>query len=619
VQGGIGTEIGGFRIESEIGRGGMGIVYLARQASPDRWVALKVIAPTFANDPTFRERFQRETDAAASIEHPNIVPIYGAGEVDGQLYLAMRYIEGTDLATLIDREGSLTWVRAARICAQVAEALGAAHDRGVVHRDVKPGNVLLDAREHAYLSDFGLVRQTEINTGITKTGQLTGTVDYVPPEQIRGDPVDGRADIYSLGCVLFECLTGGPPFRRDTEVATLYAHLESPTPRPSERRSELPRSLDDVVTRATAKRADERFATAHDFASAIPAAVGELLLPDHRPARRVLVGGVVAALAAIAVVAAIVASRGGGREGGSVAGDTPPAIPPHSLVEIDPSTGTVVGAPLRIPASDGADTAVRVGEGGIWVLATAAAPFLIQIDPEDAEVVSDTTLAASLTVPTDSLDVGFRTVWVGAGPGIERVDPIDGDALRPVRLEQGATVAVGGGRVWGATAGGTAYRIEPATAAVEEEIATGANAFDIAVGHGGVWIVDELESTVTRVDVETLAVAPPIDLGGDLTDIEAGAGGVWVVDEGGGVVYEIGPDTQRLVDTIRVGSEPTDAALGLDAVWVTNRGDGTISRIDPLTGEVAEIEVGAPVAAIDVDERRGSLWVIVAPAGATIG
>jgi len=262
VQGDIGTSIGGFRIEGEIGRGGMGVVYLAEQDSPRRKVALKILAPQLAGDPAFRERFQRETDAAASIEHPNVVPIYGAGQADGQLYLAMRYIEGTDLATLIAREGSLAPDRAARICAQVAEALSAAHERGIVHRDVKPGNVLLDARDHAYLSDFGLVRQTEIGTGITKTGQLTGTVDYVAPEQIRGDPVDGRADIYSLGCVLYECLVGEPPFRRETEVATLYAHLESPMPRPSERRSEAPRSLDDVVAKATAKRVDERFASA---------------------------------------------------------------------------------------------------------------------------------------------------------------------------------------------------------------------------------------------------------------------------------------------------------------------------------------------------------------------
>jgi len=611
VQGEIGTEIGGFRIESEIGRGGMGVVYLARQASPDRRVALKVITPTLANDPTFRERFQRETDAAASIEHPNIVPIYGAGESKGQLYLAMRYVPGTDLGTLIAREGPLEPGRAARICTQVAESLGAAHERGVVHRDVKPGNVLVQANDHAYLTDFGLVRRTEIDTGITKTGQLTGTVDYVAPEQIRGEPVDARADIYSLGCVLFECLTGEPPFRRDSEVATLYAHLESPMPRPSERMPGIQASLDGVVAKATAKSVDERYQTGHEFASATSSAVGGS--PPHvRPKRRralvvALIGGIVAA----ALVVAIVALTGGetDEDGGPV--DTPPAIPLHSLVEVDPTTGMVVGGPVRMPTSTDVDPAVRVGEGGVWVLSLVT---LTQVEPVDAEVVGDTSISLSVSVPVDSLDVGFRTVWVGTDPGIERVNPIDGDTLRPVRLDEGgATVAVGAGRVWAATPRGTLYRVDPTSATVEEEVPVGVNASDIAVGLGGIWILDGLASTVTRVDLETLSAGPQIDLAGDLVDIEAGAGGVWVVDERSGVVIEIDPDTQRVVTTIRVGSEPTDAALGLDAVWVTNRGDGTISRIDPVTGDVEEIDVGAPGGAIDVDERRARLWVVVSP------
>ena len=608
MQGDIGTSIGGFRIQAEIGRGGMGVVYLAEQDSPRRKVALKILAPQLAADPAFRERFQRETDAAASIEHPNVVPIYGAGESDGQLYLAMRYIEGTDLATLIARQGTLTSERAARICAQVAEALGAAHERGIVHRDVKPGNVLLDTRDHAYLSDFGLVRQTEIDTGITKTGQLTGTVDYVAPEQIRGEPVDGRADIYSLGCVLFECLTGEPPFRRDTEVATLYAHLESPTPRPSERRPEITRSLDDVVSKATSKQADERFETARELASALSATIGGTAPPGTPPKRRrALFGLVVGALALIAVGVAIVATSTDPERGGT--DDPSPAIPANSLVQVEPSVG-VVGTPISIAASDGVDHAVRFGDGGVWIL-SGGAHLVTQVDPVDAEIVGDTSIGFSIQ-PPDSLDVGFRTVWVGTDPGIVRIDPIDGDPLRSVRLDQGATVAVGAGHVWAVTARGTLYRVDPATATVEEEAEVGVNAFDIAVGFGGIWIMDRLTSAVTRVDAETLVPDPPIELGGDLTDIEAGAGAVWVVDERGGVVIEIDPDTGRPVGPIRVGSEPTDAAIGLDAVWVTDRGDGTISRIDPLTSGVEQTEIGAPVAALDVDERNGTLWVVVA-------
>lgn len=255
------------------------------------------------------------------------------------------------------------------------------------------------------------------------------------------------------------------------------------------------------------------------------------------------------------------------------------------------------------------DHAVRVGDGGVWVL-SGEALTLTQVDPADAEVVGDTSINHSPADVPDSLEVGFRTVWVGASPGIDRVDPIDGDHLRAVRLDQGATVAIGAGRVW-AIASGTLYRVDPASATVEEEVDLDVDAFDMAVGFGGIWIVDELDSTVTRVDIETLTPDPPIALGGDLTDVEAGAGAVWVVDERG-VVIELDPDTGRSVGPIRVGSEPTDAAIGLGAVWVTNRGDGTISKIDPLTGdETSTIDVGAPVAAIDADggrERSGSSW-----------
>ncbi|MGA9159775.1 MAG: serine/threonine-protein kinase [Actinomycetota bacterium] len=182
-----GREIAGFRIESEIGRGGMGVVYLAHQSFPDRKVALKLLSPDLASDPAFRERFVHESNAAASTEHPNIVPVFGAGEADGQLYLAMRYIEGTDLESLLSREGALPPERAARICAEIADALDAAHERGLIHRDVKPGNILLDARDRAYLTDFGLIRRTELHTGVTKTGQFMGQAARGPVCDRQGD------------------------------------------------------------------------------------------------------------------------------------------------------------------------------------------------------------------------------------------------------------------------------------------------------------------------------------------------------------------------------------------------------------------------------------------------
>ena len=297
----------------------MGVVYLAMQVFPERRVALKLLSSDLAADPAFRERFVRESNAAASTEHPHIVPVYGAGESDGQLYLAMRFIEGKDLRTLLEHEGTLVPERAARICAEVAEALEAAHERGLVHRDVKPGNVLLDARDRAYLSDFGLIRATRIDTEITKTGQFMGTVDYVAPEQIRGDQLDGRADVYSLGCVLYECLTGSPPFLRDSEVATMYAHLEQDAPAPSSKRANLPRSLDEVVTKAMAKRPADRFATAGEMAGALRGS----LLPDDARKRR---GRRLISIAALVVIAAVVGFLAFRDE------DTPPAPPTQTPV-----------------------------------------------------------------------------------------------------------------------------------------------------------------------------------------------------------------------------------------------------------------------------------------------
>ncbi len=226
-----GTQIAGYRLEEEIGRGGMGVVYRAHDVALERSVALKLLSPSLAEDRDFRERFLVESRLAASLEHPNVVPIHDAGEADGQLYLAMRYVEGTDLKRLLHDEGPLEPARAIAICSQIADALDAAHARGLVHRDVKPSNVLLDEHEHAYLADFGLTRRLADQAPGFEAGLSLGTPAYVAPEQIEGKEVDGRADQYSLACLLHECLTGEPPFPRGSEAATLFAHLEEATAR----------------------------------------------------------------------------------------------------------------------------------------------------------------------------------------------------------------------------------------------------------------------------------------------------------------------------------------------------------------------------------------------------
>ena len=249
----IGTDFLGYRIEELLGRGGMGVVYRAYDLRLKRTVALKLMAPDLALDQRFRERFSREAELAMSLEHPNVVPIHDAGDVDGRLYLAMRCVEGTDLRALLHAEGVLDPPRALAICSQVANALDAAHASGLVHRDVKPSNVLLDANEHVYLADFGLTRQFDEHGSPGGESRSGGTPAYLAPEQIEGGPLDGRADVYSLGCLLYECLTGEAPFVRGSRLAVAWAHLEEDPPSASERRPELQVAVDGVIRKAMAK------------------------------------------------------------------------------------------------------------------------------------------------------------------------------------------------------------------------------------------------------------------------------------------------------------------------------------------------------------------------------
>ena len=271
----IGRQIGGYRIESVIGRGGMGIVYLADQVRLERKVALKVISPELAHDVGFRSRFERESRVAASIDHPNVVPVYEAGELDGLLYLAMRYVPGTDLKAAVS--APLDPRRAADIVGQIGGALDAAHARGLVHRDVKPGNILLEPTggggERAYLSDFGLTKRLSSASGITETGFVVGTLDYIAPEQVQGAAIDARTDVYALACVLFHALTGRVPYERENDMAKMYAHANHEAPSVLEAAPHLPHAVEDVIKRGMAKDPAGRYASAGDLGRAAQAAV----------------------------------------------------------------------------------------------------------------------------------------------------------------------------------------------------------------------------------------------------------------------------------------------------------------------------------------------------------
>jgi serine/threonine-protein kinase len=275
-----GSRLAGYLLEEQVGRGGMAVVYRAYDDRLDRRVALKVLAPDLARDEAFRRRFIQESRAAAAVDHPHIIPVFDAGETGGVLYLAMRYVPGGDVRMLLDRAAPLPVARACGLIAQVASALDAAHARGLVHRDVKPTNMLLDLSpassrpDHVYLSDFGLAKPTAATSGVTMTGQFLGTVDYVAPEQIQGQPVDGRADLYSLACASFEMLCGTPPFRREHSMAVLSAQLTDPPPSLVAQRPELPAAVDAVMARALAKAPADRYGRCLEFAEALLAACG---------------------------------------------------------------------------------------------------------------------------------------------------------------------------------------------------------------------------------------------------------------------------------------------------------------------------------------------------------
>jgi hypothetical protein len=273
--------VGDFRLERELGRGGMGIVYLAEDVRLGRWVAVKLITPDLAKDTDFRARFEREARIAAGLDHPNVVPLYTAGEEQGQLYLSMRYVDGTDLKTQLREHGRLDPRQAIEIVAQVGSALDAAHARGLVHRDVKPANVLLGRAQeggfHAYLTDFGITKDSSAQTvGLTNTGEWVGTVDYISPEQLSGTSIDARSDVYSLGCVLYEAVSGQAPYQ-GADVHKMYAHMHEPPPSLEGEMAAWGPALDPVIQRAMAKDPADRYPSAGDLGRAAQsAAQGQL-------------------------------------------------------------------------------------------------------------------------------------------------------------------------------------------------------------------------------------------------------------------------------------------------------------------------------------------------------
>jgi YVTN family beta-propeller protein len=589
-----------------VGRGGMSVVYRAEDRRLSRPVALKLLASELAEDPGFRERFLREARIASSIEHPAVVPVYDAGAVDGQLYIAMRYVEGSDLRRVLQAEGRLEPRRALRLCADVADALDVAHERGLVHRDVKPSNVLIAVqrgKEHYYLADFGLTQSASGARATAASTHLLGTPDYVAPEQIRGEHVDGRADVYALGCLLYECLTGQPPFQRGSEIAVVYAHLEEPPPAPSAQRPELGEEIDAVIATALAKSPDDRQATCSELVEAASAA----LLPRLSRRRRALRAALLAApLPLIGAVLLVFFLARGGEAPEAAAG---------MVVRIDAATNRPLETiPLRdrVSAIAGGTSAVWAAsfhDAALWRtnpvtgaatrVAPVGAPRDVAVYGSRAYVVSQGSKlgADNLTVygaATGNRIDGFELigyavaagrdgVWTAGWLDVKRVGsagslriaasvPIPG--RRPLdaadERSQLSRLALGAGSLWvlGDAADRRIWRIDPRSGRIVRVIELRFTPADLAVGAGSVWVSDQIGDTVTRIDAASGRVAAVTRVARGAAGIAFGGGSVWVTSFLDGVVSRIDPRTSRVVATIPVGGSPRDVTVAAGSVWV---------------------------------------------------
>jgi DNA-binding beta-propeller fold protein YncE/predicted Ser/Thr protein kinase len=604
----IGSSIAGYRIDSLIARGGMGVVYRATQLALERPVALKVIAGELAGDEGFRRRFLSESRLAARLEHPAVVPVYDAREEGGELIVAMRLIEGGDLRKLIDREGPLEPARAIRLLRQIGEALDAAHAAGIVHRDVKPHNILVEG-ERAYLSDFGLAK-AHAETGSGSGASVVGTIEYMAPEQWRGERVGPAADVYALGCVLYEALTGIAPFGRkefDTEP-------------------EVPRGIEAVIERAVSKDPSERYRSAGELieaaaerAGTTPAATRVLSEPPERPTLRIGAGpaspdqgedgvglsrwrrpiagvflfwflGGFTVVAGLVVLMLNLFGGGGISVSDSVAVAKPPlrlAVGPRTVWVTSAADGTLSGIN---PRSLQVSSRVRVGKGVSGV--TIGAGYVWVSNPRTGMVLR---LDAAGNV-TARIHLGGRPGAIVSGGGRIWVADEDGHGITVLNgrqaqvLERGLVphvaplrLAVGAGGLWVSSAStGTVRRIDLGTMEPAPPILAGRGPAGVTVGHGLVWVANSRSSTVTRIDPATHSIlGDPIEVGERPGGIDAGTEAVWVATSGDSVQRLDLSSGDQIGDPISVGPKPGAVVVGPAAVWVANNGDGTLTRIEP--------------------------------------
>jgi hypothetical protein len=645
----IGTELLGYRVEELAGRGGMGVVYRATDLRLRRQVALKVIAPQLAKDEGFRRRFLAESEVATSLEHPHILPVYDAGEANGSLYIAMRYVEESDLKRLLREDGPLAPARTMQLLEEVADALDTAHAQGLIHRDVKPSNILISGQgdaEHSYLADFGLTQRA--GEGVTSAGapRMVGTVDYIAPEQIERDDVDARADVYALGCVLFECLTGQVPFPRDSDLAVLWAHMRVDPARPSDLNPELPSAIDGVIERALAKDPDERYATSGELVRAARDALGlsEVRVVRQRTPLLLLGAGVL--VTAVAAAAAFAVSGGG---------DSATALRGNTLVRIDLATNRV-------------SAVIDVGEKPIGLAVNGGTAWVYNLGDSSVSQVDISTQSVRRSIPISTVPV---TAAYYAGPllaansagawlvGVRRdgtgvLTRIGVDGGRQEFVLDGAPVAVAASEnaVWVLDSGeprgcpyfwdpehsplppsnrDTVLHVSPTNGRVVARVPlrSCASVSAIAQDQQSAWLLDYGLSELVRIDARTNRITGIAELGAGAEGPGGGGapapagGSVWVhAATKGGRLVRVDRQTLRITGEIRaVPGRPGSTRFAAGSVWWNDPLEGVVLRFDPDTGKILSSIRVAPEStrrsrfdSSAIATSADSVWATVTPA-----
>ena len=588
-------------------------MYLAEEVRSGRRIALKLLAPELARDERFRQRFLRESRLAASLDHPHIVRTVASGEEDGVLYLAMEYIDGADLRERLKRDGRLDPEHAVDLIEQIGEGLDAAHAVGLVHRDVKPGNILVaeDASgEHAYVCDFGLARHVSSVSSLTGERGFVGTIDYVPPEQIEGGSIDGRADVYSLGCVLYECLAGARPFERDSELSVVFAHLNEPPPRLSDFRPELPDAFDDVFATALAKSPDDRYSSCGELAQAARAALqGRTFLRRKLRRRRYALAAAAALVAAGAAVGGLLAARGASSDPATKAHRI--SLRPNALNLIDAGTRRVVGR-ISAPRAGfaGGVGAIAFTKNSAWV--TTLRQTVVRVDLRTRRV--DTVI--HLPWVAGGVASGAGSVWVveDAGQGVIRIDARTGKIAGRFEV-RGDPNGVNGGGVY---ADGSLWlarydavvRVDPQTGRVVHRFPAASRMLVFA--DGAIWAAEPTSGRVWKIDPVANRIVHQAKLHGWLSDLAVGGGSVWAPVSPDGVVFRLSEEDLSIQGSPAAGPDPEHVSFGGGHLWIANTASQAVSLLDDISGTRQQLTAQArPTTAA---YHGGLVWTAAAAA-----